>query len=89
MVKDFLWGTFNYRNKGIPLWKWPRVGYYFAKERRNKNKWLLDIGDTVKVVNGSEESIECIIIEIININGLITYTLKEVRRVNIDTGNSR
>ena len=49
----------------------------------------MDVGSIVKVVNSSGESIECTILEIININGLITYTLKEVRRVNIDTGNSR
>lgn len=33
MVKDFLWGTFNYRNKGIPFYQWPRVGYFYMKER--------------------------------------------------------
>lgn len=33
MSKDFLWGTFNYRNKGIPFYQWPRVGYFFVKER--------------------------------------------------------
>jgi len=30
-VKDFLWGTFNYKNKGIPLYRWPVVGYHFMK----------------------------------------------------------
>ena len=31
MVKDFLWGTFNYRNKGIPLHRLPMVGYHYSK----------------------------------------------------------
>lgn len=32
-IKDFLWGTFNYRNKGIPIHQWPRVGYFYMKEK--------------------------------------------------------
>lgn len=36
-IKDFLWGTFNYRNKGIPFWKWPKVGYDFMKIHNNLN----------------------------------------------------
>lgn len=32
-IKDFLWGTFNYRNKGIPLRRWHRVGLYFASSQ--------------------------------------------------------
>lgn len=31
-VKNFLWGTFNYRNKGIPIMRWHRVGYFYAIE---------------------------------------------------------
>lgn len=29
-VKNFLWGTFNKRNKGIPWYRWYKVGWHFA-----------------------------------------------------------
>ena len=32
--KDFMWGTFNYRNKGIRWYRWPLVGFGFANLRR-------------------------------------------------------
>lgn len=37
-IKDFLWGTFNYRNKGMPLRKYAKVGYDFAKLQRADRK---------------------------------------------------
>ncbi|WP_373706134.1 hypothetical protein [Jeotgalibaca porci] len=30
-IKNFIWGTFNYRNKGIKWYRWPMVGLDFAK----------------------------------------------------------
>ena len=33
-IKDFCWGTFNYRNKGIPLSAYVTTGYHFAKLQR-------------------------------------------------------
>ena len=35
-IKNFLWGTFNYRNKGIKLYRWPMVGYQFMKISKGK-----------------------------------------------------
>lgn len=37
-IKDFMWGTFNFRNKGIPIWKWPSVGYSFMKIREDSRR---------------------------------------------------
>lgn len=36
MIRKFLWGTFNRRNKEIPWRRCPKVGYYFAKECHKK-----------------------------------------------------
>lgn len=33
-IKNFLWATFNYRNKGILLYRWPKVGFTFMKLSR-------------------------------------------------------
>lgn len=37
-VADMMWGTFNYRNKGIPLYKWPRIGWDFALIQKSNRK---------------------------------------------------
>lgn len=37
-IKDFLWGTFNYRNKGMPIKDYLRTGYNFAKLQREDRK---------------------------------------------------
>ena len=29
-IKDFLWGTFNYKDKGMSIWKYPIVGKSFV-----------------------------------------------------------
>ncbi len=29
-IKNFIWGTFNTRNKGIPIYRWHKVGWDFA-----------------------------------------------------------
>lgn len=37
-IKDFLWGTFNYRNKGMPLKDYLRTGYNFAKLQKESRE---------------------------------------------------
>lgn len=37
-IKDFLWGTFNYRNKGMSLKHYLSTGYNFAKLQREDRK---------------------------------------------------
>gem|GEM_PF-4587750 len=36
-LKNFIWGTFNKRNKGIPVMKWWKVGFYYACARYVNN----------------------------------------------------
>lgn len=36
-LKDFMWGTFNYRNKGIRWYRWPIVGFDFANIRKDED----------------------------------------------------
>lgn len=35
-IKDFMWGTFNYRNKGIKWYRWPMVGVDYAMIRSGR-----------------------------------------------------
>ena len=37
-IKDFIWGTFNRRNKGIKWYRWAIVEYDLANIRSKRNE---------------------------------------------------